>query len=354
MLGIIESVIKVFAPASLAFFFGLLLSPLLIRFLVTHKMWKKKPKTQALGGGETPLFNALHKEREVSVPRMGGIVIWVTTLVVMYIFWSLHLMFPDSLAAHKLNFLSRGQTWLPLFTLVSASLVGLIDDYLTVSEKGGYARQGLPLSIRILVVVILGIIGSWWFYTKLEVTHVRIPFYGTYEIGYFFYLFFTTTMLAIFSGGVIDGIDGLSGGILATIFGAYAGIAFFQNQIDLAAFSATIMGSIMAFLWFNIPPAKFYMTETGILGLTTTLTVLAFLTDQVVVLPIIALPLFVASGSVILQLASKKFLGRKIFKIAPIHHHFEAIGWPSYQVTMRFWIIGIISAIIGMSLALIS
>ena len=161
-------------------------------------------------------------------------------------------------------------------------------------------------------------------------------------------------MLALFSGSVIDGIDGLSGGIMASIFSAYAGIAFFQNQIDLAAFCAVIVGGILAFLWFNIPPARFYMTETGILGLTTTLAVVAFLTQSVIVLPIIAFPLFVASGSVIIQQLSKKFRnGKKVFLVAPIHHHFEALGWPSYKVTMRFWVLSMVSAALGMIIALI-
>jgi phospho-N-acetylmuramoyl-pentapeptide-transferase len=162
-------------------------------------------------------------------------------------------------------------------------------------------------------------------------------------------------MLFLFSSGIIDGVDGLSGGVFAAIFAAYTGIAFFQNQIDLAAFCAVIVGGILAFLWFNIPPARFYMTETGVLGLTTTLTVVAFLTGEVVVLPIIALPLFATVISNLIQVFSKKLRnGKKVFLVAPIHHHFEAMGWPSYKVTMRYWVISVIFAIMGMVIALIS
>ncbi|MBX4216147.1 phospho-N-acetylmuramoyl-pentapeptide-transferase, partial [Candidatus Parcubacteria bacterium] len=164
---------------------------------------------------------------------------------------------------------------------------------------------------------------------------------------------FIATMLALFSGGVIDGIDGLSGGTMAAIWSAYAGIAFFHNQIDIAAFCAVVAGAILAFLWFNIPPARFYMTETGMLGLTTALAVVAFLTDSVVVLPIIAFPLFVASGSVIIQVISKKLRGKKVFLVAPVHHHFEALGWPSYKVTMRFWVISVVFALLGMIITFI-
>ena len=140
---------------------------------------------------------------------------------------------------------------------------------------------------------------------------------------------------------------------MAAIFGAYAGIAFFQNQIDLATFSAVLVGAIAAFLWFNIPPARFYMGETGILGLTTSLTVIAFLTDAVSVLPLIALPLVLDSASVIIQLTSKKFFGRKVFLVSPLHHHFEAQGWPSYKVTMRAWILASVSAMVGMVIAIL-
>ena len=158
---------------------------------------------------------------------------------------------------------------------------------------------------------------------------------------------------------MIDGIDGLAGGIFSTAFMAYAGIAFFQNQINLAAFSATLTGAILAFLWFNIPPARFWMTETGTMGLTLTLAVIAFMTDTsgngygVAALPVIAFPLVVTVLSNIIQVASKKLRGKKVFRIAPLHHHFEAIGWPSYKVTMRYWIISIVCAILGMTIALI-
>jgi phospho-N-acetylmuramoyl-pentapeptide-transferase len=190
-------------------------------------------------------------------------------------------------------------------------------------------------------------IGSWWFYYRLEMNSIFIPFIGNLYLGILFIPFFILVMLATYSGSVIDGLDGLSGGVFASIFTAFSFIALETGMINLAAFCLVIVGSILAFLWFNIPPARFYMGETGILGLTTTLTVIAFLTNSVAVLPIIAILLVVESGSVILQLLSKKFRKKKIFQAAPIHHHFEALGWPSYKVTMRFWIIGIIAAIIG-------
>ena len=164
---------------------------------------------------------------------------------------------------------------------------------------------------------------------------------------------FIIVNMAVYSSGVIDGLGGLSGGIFATIFASYGVIALWQGQVNLAGFCATILGSLLSFLWFNIPPSRFVMGETGILGITSALTVIVFLTDSVLVLPIIGLILVIESGSVIIQLASKKFRGKKVFLAAPIHHHFQAKGWPHYKVTMRFWIIGVVAALIGVAIRLL-
>ena len=162
-------------------------------------------------------------------------------------------------------------------------------------------------------------------------------------------------MLAVFSTSVIDGMDGLSGGVMTTIFTAYSVIAFANNQIDIAAFCAVLAGGTLAFLWYNIPPARFYMGETGMLGLTVTLSIIAFLTNTVIVLPIIALPLVLTSASVIIQMISFKYFNKKrVFKVAPLHHHFNALGWSREKVVMRYWIVSVVSAIVGVIVALIS
>ena len=350
---IVLNAVKVLVPSAIAFAVGILGTPLLTRYLYKYKMWKKQSVQKTLDGRPATISQKLHNDEEKKTPRMGGIVIWGSVILTISLIWIIARMFPNDVTT-KLEFLSRNQTWLPLFTLIAASLIGLADDILVVFNRGGYIGKGLPLTFRIATVVIIGLAAGWWFFFKLGVSSIAVPFVGELELGAVFIPFFVVVMLALFSGGVIDGIDGLSGGVMASIFTAYAGIAFFQNQIDLAAFCAVITGGILAFLWFNIPPARFYMSETGILGLTTTLAVVAFLTKAVVVLPIIAFPLFVASGSVIIQQLSKKFRnGKKVFLVAPIHHHFEALGWPGYKVTMRFWVLGMIFATLGMIIALV-
>jgi len=370
------NVIKVLSLAATAAIIAVLWTPLLTHFLYKYKLWKKEARNKSITGEETPIFYNLHKEREIKTPRLGGLLIWITTLGVISIFWILAKIYDNSLFKN-LNFLDRGETWLPLFTLVSASIVGFFDDILQVfyhqnSEsfynsltknlkkfidfvfgKGKYIGGGMAFKSRLLVVVLIGAVGGWWFFSKLGWDTIHVPLLGNFSIGFWYIPLFIIVMLASWSGGIIDGLDGLAGGTFASIFGAFSIIAFSQGKIDLATFCAVISGTLFAFLWFNIPPARFYMGETGILGLTSTMAVVAFLTDSVIVLPIISGLLVLESSSVILQLLSKKIRKKKIFLSTPIHHHFEAKGWPPYKVTMRFWIIGIVLAVIGVVIRLL-
>ncbi len=346
------NVIKIFLVSSFSAILALFLAPLLIRFLYKVKFWKKEARCKTITGDKAEVFYSLHKEREISVPRGGGIIIWLSILIVVLLFYLIS-KFSNIWWLRRINFLSRPETWLPLFTLVTASLVGLIDDVLQVFGKGRYIAGGIAFKRRLGVVVLIGIIGAWWFYSKLGWSSIHIPMVGDFSLGFGYVILFIITILACWSSGVVDGLDGLAGGTFASIFGAFAIIAFSQGLIDLSAFCIAITGTLFAFLWFNIPPARFYMGETGILGLTTTLAVVVFLTDSLIVFPIIGGILVIEVGSVIIQLLSKRFRKKKIWLCTPIHHHFEAKGWPAYKVTMRFWIIGIVLAIIGTAIRLL-
>lgn len=346
---------RVLIPSVITFVIGIALAPVLAHYLYKHRAWKKKGgKGKGLGDDQgTPLFDELHKEREVSTPRMGGILVWGSVLLTALGLLILGLIFDGPIS--EFDFVNRGQTWLPLMALMVGALVGLVDDILEVTKSVG----GLSLRWRLLVVALIGGFCGWWFFAKLGITSIGIPFFGLVSLGYFFIPFFILVTLALYAGGVIDGIDGLAGGVFTFIFMTYAGIAFAQNQIALAAFAASIAGGLLAFLWFNIPPARFYLSETGTMALTVALAVTAFSADAlgegvgVAVLPIIALPLTVTVAANVLQTVSKKVFGKKLFRIAPIHHHFEAIGWPAYKVTMRYWVITIIAGIFGLALALL-
>jgi len=353
------SIIKVLIPATAAFVIGILFAPILTRYLYKYKVWKKTASKISIDGTPAVEFEKLrttfHTGTETSTPRMGGVLIWVTVAFVIFAIWILAQVAPLPFI-EKLDFFSRSQTWVPLFTLMIGAIIGLVNDILDINPSG---ERGIHLRTRLLLVMLISSFIGWWFYVKLGMTDVGIPADGTLYLGALIVPLFMLVSLGLYAGGVIDGIDGLAGGVFGAAFMAYAGIAYFQNQIDLAAFSATLTGAILAFLWFNVPPARFWMTETGTMGLTLTLAVIAFMTDTpgngygIAALPVIAFPIVVTVLSNIIQVASKKLRGKKVFRIAPLHHHFEAIGWPSYKVTMRYWIISIVCAILGMTIALI-
>ncbi|MEO5635064.1 MAG: hypothetical protein ABIS26_01840, partial [Candidatus Paceibacterota bacterium] len=301
-------------------------------------------------------FAKIHNENEeLNTPRVGGILIWLSVFVTTIIFYVLAYFFPTDNNI-KMNFLSRNQTVIPFYTLLLGSLIGLWDDFNQIYGTWRLAKDDVAWRVwKAFLIGLMALLIGFWFYFKLGIVSIHIPFMGDAYLGVLIIPFFIIVALATFSGGVIDGIDGLSGGVLAAIFASYSAIAYSNNQVDIAAFSGVIAGATLAFLWFNIPPARFYMGETGIMGLTLTLATLAFLTDSVLILPLVAMPLVVTSLSVILQLLSKFFFnGKRLFKLAPLHHHFEAIGWSSYKVTMRYWILSVVFAIIGIILAIVS
>lgn len=344
---------RIFVPATLAFLIGLGITPFVTHFLYKYKMWKPKAGKVAMDGTAAKEFNRLHHDREVGIPRFGGIIVWASVLLAADLLSTLARFFPGDFS--DLAFISRSQTWLPLAAMIVGALVGFMDDLFEVT-----GRSGIKLRVRLVVVAAVAVFCGWWFYEKLGVTSISFPFLSSpLELGVWFIPLFTFVALFIYAGGVIDGIDGLAGGAFASIFAAYSGIAFFQNQMDIAALAAAISGGLLAFLWFNIPPARFYLSETGTMALTLALTVIAFLTDTpgggrgVSVLPIIGILLVVTVLSNIVQMFGKKVLGRKVLRIAPLHHHFEAIGWPPYKVVMRYWVVGVVFAIIGMSVALL-
>ena len=350
-------VLTILLPALTAFIIGFGITPLVSYYLYKHKVWKKKAgKGAGYGGGGTPIFDKLHQEKDTNTPRMGGIVIWGSVLLTTLLFAVLE-VFQVNDGNFTLNFFSREQTWLPLIAFTSGAIVGFVDDLLIVRGTGKHFAGGLPLSQRLAVVISTATFIAWWFYAKLEVSSVSFFADNTVELGILFIPFFVFVATCVYMSSVIDGIDGLSGGVFMSIFAGYTGVALLQGQFDIAALCAVLVGSILAFLWFNIPPARFYMTETGIMALTMTLTVIAFMTDVlgdgigVSVLPIIGLLLLITVAANTIQILSKKILKKKVFLVAPLHHHFEALGWPAEKVVMRYWVIGIVCAIIGVIIA---
>ncbi|MBI4363322.1 MAG: phospho-N-acetylmuramoyl-pentapeptide-transferase [Candidatus Doudnabacteria bacterium] len=338
-----DQLIKVFLLSAISFIVAILLTPLLTHFLYKHKVGK-----QIRAEGDTPLFSKLHKNK-AGTPTMGGVLVWGTTLLLAVGFWFLDRVLNLEFF-HRLNFLTRAQTLLPLGALSATAVLGLIDDYLGakgVGSKGG----GLRMRFRVLIYTLVALVGAYWFFYKIEFDILYVPGFGNFTIGaWYIPLFIFVVVATSFSVNETDGLDGLAGGVLAIAFFAYGLIAFLQGRFELASLAAVIGGSLLAFLWFNIYPARFFLGDTGAMSLGTVLAIIAFLTNSVAVLPLIGFILVIESGSVILQILSRKLRGKKIFLSTPIHHHFEALGWPETKVTMRFWVIASVMAAVGVAI----
>lgn len=326
------SIEKIFLFGFLGFMVSMLLTPLYTTAAFAGKWWKQA-RTTAITGEKAKVYHKLHAAKHArNIPTMAGIIFVLSTLIV-------------TLAGN----LSRAETWLPLAAMVGAGLIGLIDDVINIKGVGG-GIAGMRAKFKSLLLIGIALIGGWWFYDKLGVHSVDIPFLGAWQLGW---LIIPLFVLVIFSTAnavnMTDGLDGLAGGLAATAFGTYAIIALIEKKYGLSGFCMTIVGALLSYTWFNIYPARFFMGDVGSFALGTTLGVVAMLTNTVFILPIIALVFVAEIGSVVIQLTSKKLRsGKKIFLSSPIHHHFEAIGWPETKVTMRFWVIGQVSAIIGL------
>jgi len=342
----IVNVLRISIVATISFFVALILTPSWIRFLKKYKIGKNVVREDV-----APIFSKIHKKKE-GTPTMGGVIIWGTVIILIFVFWLIANLFPESIFAN-LNFLSRKQTLLPLGVLIFGAVLGLVDDLWSVMHRGPKGR-GLRMRDRVVLYSLVGVISAWWFYDKLDWNFINIPFFGDFTIGFWYIPFFVFIIIATtFSANETDGLDGLAGGVFLTMFAALGAIAFVQGRMDLVVFIAAIIGALVAFLWFNIYPARFFMGDTGSMALGVVLGVTAMFLDIPLLLPIIGVVFVIESGSVLLQIWSKKFRGKKIFLSTPIHHHFEARGWPESQVTMRFWVISMIGAIIGLIIFLV-
>lgn len=344
--------IKILIPAVMAFSIGMLAAPSYITFLTNLEMWKKKSAEKTIDGHEATITKQINGDEKRKIPRMGGAIIWGSVLATSAILWLLpqisHL-FPD-----KLDIVSRNQTWLILFAMVTAGILGALDDISSSSKYvPGIGDTGLRLRYRLLTVLLISLFMGWWFFVKLGFDTIFLPFFGMVYVGAFIYLLITFFSVGMFSVSNIDGMDGLSGGLFATAFGSFGIIALAQNQVDIAAFCFAVVGGCVAFLWWNIHPARFYNSETGLLSLSISLTLVAFLTNQLIPLIIICLPLISAPASAIIQIVSKRLRrGKKVFLVAPLHYHFQMKGLSSQTVVMRYWLFSVMCAFVGVVVAL--
>lgn len=355
----IETVLlfKILLPTITAFVIGIALTPLLSHIFYKYKLWKRSSRIADSNTGNLLMnneFKEIHNTAETNTPRVGGIIVWLS--VVLTVFLSiLTSKILSGFGLENIEFISRNQTLIPFLCMLLGAGLGLVDDFLQIFGSERQLAIGIPRRIRIAFVLFMGAIVGFWFYYRLGYDAINLPFTdATIFLGYGAIVFIMFVVLALFSSSVIDGVDGLAAGVLVTVFASYGFIGLIQSQFDIATFSFVIMGSLLAFLWFNIPPARFYLGETGILSLTLALAVIIFLTSTVIPFIIIGLPLVITSASSLLQIISRRFFNKTLFKVAPFHHHLEAIGWSREKITMRYWIFSVMCGAVGIILVIIA
>jgi phospho-N-acetylmuramoyl-pentapeptide-transferase len=328
-----DTLIRILLLGFMGFLVSMLITPLYTTLAYKFQWWKK-PRETATTGEKATMFMKLHGEKHKRlIPTMAGIIFVVATGLVTFAF--------------NLN---RSGTWLPIAAFAGAALVGLLDDVINI-KGDGTGVAGLRSKIKLLLTTIVALVGGLFFYFKLDVSSIHVPLmqHGL-EIGWLIIPLFVLVVVATANAvNISDGEDGLAGGLTSTAFGVYAIIALLEGKFAIAGFCLTIVGTLLSYTWFNVFPARFFMGDVGSFALGTALGVVAMITDTVLLLPIIGIVFVAEAGSSAIQILSKKLRhGKKVFKIAPIHHHFEASGWPETKVTMRFWIIGQVAGVLGL------
>ena len=351
----IFSVLKVLITGLMAFLLAFTFTPIWTNILFKYRIGIKI-KTTGVAGDKLTYVSKLHAGK-AGTPTMGGVIVWLSVLVLAL---ASNLIFPtvaqwlNSASVARLDFLGRKEVWLPLFVLVASGFLGLFDDWMSVRGYGSNKGGGMRFLMRFWWLTLIAAAGAWWFYSKLGWDRLHVPAVGDFSLGWWYIpLFMFVIILTAISSNETDGLDGLNGGVLLIAFTSFSFIAFSQNKLDLASFCAATAGALLAFLWFNVYPARFFMGDTGAMALGTTLGVVAMLTNSVLALLCIVCIYILESASVVIQLSSKRWFQRKVFLAAPLHHHFEAKGWPEPKIVMRAWIFTMVTALIGVIIAIL-
>ncbi|MCA9331618.1 phospho-N-acetylmuramoyl-pentapeptide-transferase [Candidatus Saccharibacteria bacterium] len=330
-----HTLIQILLLGFITFMLSMLLTPLYTTIAYKYEWWKKQ-RSDSWSGGKATVYAKLHAAKHKrNIPNMAGIVFVLSVGLV-------------TLAAN----LDRGQTWLPLAGMVGAGLIGFVDDWMNI--RGNSAIAGMRARIKFLLHSIVALVGGVWFYAKLDVTSLNFGF-GEVALGALVVFVFWFVVIATANAvNITDGLDGLAGGLLVSSFTVYTIIAASQGKYVLAGFCLSIVGALLSYTWFNIYPARFFMGDVGSFALGTALGIIALQTDTIYVLPVVGAVYVAETGSVIINRTSRKLRhGKKVFLSSPIHHHFEAIGWPETKVTMRFWILGQVAGVVGLMLYLL-
>jgi phospho-N-acetylmuramoyl-pentapeptide-transferase len=282
---------------------------------------------------------------KMGTPTMGGVMIILPVALITVLLNAVSLIGMKVLGASVL---------VPLAAMVGYAVLGALDDWEGI--RGKRKGEGMRIRTKLLAQIVLALALAAVLRFFLDVPDLYIPGINIeIELGWF-YIPIAGFVIVAMSNAVnfTDGLDGLAGLIPATIFAAYCGVALMQGQVFLARFCFTMVGALFGFLWFNVHPAQLIMGDTGSLSLGATIAVIALMTGQWAILPVIAIIPVSEALSDVIQIAYFRIThGRRFFKMAPLHLHFELLGWSEMQVVQRFWLIGLLAAMLGIGLVMV-
>ncbi|CAA9579355.1 MAG: Phospho-N-acetylmuramoyl-pentapeptide-transferase [uncultured Thermomicrobiales bacterium] len=316
------------AIAGLAFLVTVIVGRPIITFLRLKKVGKK-------------VRLELEKHQgKAGTPTMGGIMICLSVVLITLVF----------------NTVGRLSMLLPIGVLLAAGALGAVDDRMNLV---GGKRSGMTARLQFAWLSVFGLVASLILHSPdpfgLDLRHMYIPFFGRYDIGWIYVPIAAFAIIGMANAvNLTDGLDTLAAGTAAVAFCSYGIIAYRQGQVGVVAFCFTMVGSLAGFLWFNAHPAQVIMGDTGALAIGAALATAAFMTGQWLLLPIVGAVFVAEALSVIIQVVYfKATKGKRFFKMAPLHHHFELLGWSETQVTMRLWLAGMMAGLLGVALALL-
>lgn len=334
----------IFTYGIITFVIWLTVMPYFIEYVIRLKLWKQIREEATIG--KATEFSKLHKQKAWTPTMWWAAIIWVVMVMVIVSF------ILQNFGIITNSLLNQKETYLSVFTLLSVWILGWIDDFMNIKWIG--RTKWLSARFKMLWLIIFATLWAWWFYWKLwwnvvddlwnYVRTLAVPFIWDIQLGWLFIPFFIFIIIAASNSvNITDWLDGLAWWLLLFAYSVYAYITYDQWLFLLSTLCIVIIWALLAFLWYNVKPAKIYMWDVWSLALGANLWIMAMLTNTVFIFIIISAIFIFETLSVVIQLTSKKFRnGKKIFRIAPFHHHLEAIWWSEENVVFRLWLVGIV------------
>lgn len=333
----------------IAFLVNFLLIVPYINLLYRMKLQRRDQQTKDAFDKPTPIFDKLHNHKQ-GTPVGGGILLVLTTIILYAIFLVVFLLIRKPFQANYPAFGSEIK--IILFSFVGFAVLGLYDDFSKMFQWQKTQFFGLRLRHKLILEILLAAVAAYWLFAELKINIMYIPFFGVYDMQ-LWYIPFAAFIIVAFSNAIniTDGLDGLASGVLLFALTAFWAIARSIIDMPTALFIAVWLGGLVAFLYFNIWPARIMLGDTGALSFGATFAVVGLVLGKAFALPIIGGVFVLEISTSLLQLLSKKFRKKKLFAVAPLHLYLQHKGWEEPKIVMRLWLIGILFAVLGLMIA---